>query len=345
MSKKSHTEISELGQFAFIDRICKGAGVAVNPSTVKGCGDDAAVIDTGDRYMLLSAKMLLEGVGFDLAYFPLKHLGYKTVTAGISNILAMNGTPRQIAVSLGISARFSVEMIDELYEGINKACEEYRIDLVGGDTTASVSGLAINISTVGDTAKNTVSYRSGAGLHDIICLTGDLGAAYMGLHLLEREKHALKGLPDPKPKFDGYEYILGRYLRPAARIDIIEKLAENGIVPTSMIDVSDGLSSDLLHLCKESGMGARIYLDRLPIAKETYDMAGELHTDPVVAALNGGEDYELLFTVPVSRQDEIFALGIDVIGHITSESSGVALVTPDGSELKITAPGWNRQSR
>lgn len=343
MSKKKLTEISELGQFAFIDRICSGT-VNLNPSTVKGCGDDAAVIDTGDRYTLLSTEMLLEGVNFDLTYFPLKHLGYKIVTAGVSDILSMNGTPKQITIALGISARFSVEMIEELYEGIRTACADYKADLVGGDTTASVNGLAISVSAIGEVEKDKIAYRSGAGQHDLICLTGDMGAAYMGLHLLEREKRALDGHPNPEPKFEGYEYILGRYLRPKARMDIIENLAKNNIVPTSMIDITDGLSSDLLQLCKNSAAGARIYLDRLPIAKQTYEMAEELRTDPVVAALNGGEDYELLFTVPVNRQDEIFAMGIDVIGHITRQESGVALVTPDGGELKITAPGWNSQS-
>lgn len=343
MSKKNHTEISELGRFAFIERICAGT-TSANPSTVKGCGDDAAVIDTGDRYTLLSTKMLLEGVNFDLTYFPLKHLGYKAVTAGVSDILAMNGRSRQVAVSLGVSARFSVEMIEEFYEGVRAACTDYGADLVGCDTAASVNGLAISVSAVGEVEKDRVTYRSGAGLHDLVCLTGDLGAAYMGLHLLEREKRALDGHPDPEPKFEGHEYILGRYLRPRARIDVVENLAKNGIVPTSMTDITDGLSSDLLHLCKNSDMGTRIYLDRLPIAKQTYEMAEELRTDPVVAALNGGEDYELLFTVPVGRRDEIFSLGIDVIGHIAPRSAGVALVTPDGGELKITAPGWNSQS-
>lgn len=336
----THTDISELGEFGFIERLC-APFEAKNPSTVRGCGDDAAVIDSGAAtYTLLSTDLLLEGVNFDLTYFPLRHLGYKTVVAGISDILAMNGIARQVTISLGISARFSVEMIEEFYAGVKRACDDYNVDMVGGDTLASVNGLTISVSALGEVAKEKITYRSGARVHDIICLTGNLGAAYMGLHLLEREKRAFDGHPNPQPKFEGYEYILGRQLRPAARQDIIKRLDESGIVPTSMIDISDGLSSELLHICKSSNKGARVYLNRLPIAKETYEMAEELHSDPVVAALNGGEDYELLFTVPVSRQEEIFALGIDVIGHITDPSAGAALVTPDGGEVEIMAQGW-----
>ena len=308
MEGKKRTEIAEIGKFGLIERICSRVEPQ-NASTVKGCGDDTAVIDAGDRYVLLSTELLLEGVHFDLTYYPLQHLGYKAVVAGISDILAMNGTPRQIELALGIPARFSVEMIDRLYDGIRAACDRYRTDLAGGDT-------------------------------DLICVSGDLGAAYMGLHLLEREKRACGGQPDPKPKFEGHEYILGRQLKPEARTDIIERLAEAGIVPTSMIDITDGLASETLHLCKSSGCGARIYLDRLPIARQTHDMAEELHADPVVAALNGGQDYELLFTVPLSKQQEIFALGVDVIGHVTAAGTGAMLVTPDGSEIALKAPGW-----
>ena len=224
--------------------------------------------------------------------------------------------------------------------GYRAACDRYRTDLAGGDTTASVNGLAIGVTAAGDVAKDRIAYRSGAKPNDLICLSGDLGAAYMGLHLLEREKRACGGQPDPKPKFEGHEYILGRQLKPEARTDIIERLAEAGIVPTSMIDITDGLASETLHLCKSSGCGARIYLDRLPIARQTHDMAEELHADPVVAALNGGQDYELLFTVPLSKQQEIFALGVDVIGHVTAAGTGAMLVTPDGSEIALKAPGW-----
>ena len=339
MKNEHRTEIATLGEFGLIDRICEPF-VARNPTTVKGCGDDAAVIDAGDRYLLVSTDLLLEGVDFDLTYFPLQHLGYKSVVRGISDILAMNGTPRQILLSLGISSRFSVEMIDAFYEGVRAACERFGTDLAGGDTNASVNGLTIGVTATGDVAKDRIAYRSGAQATDLICLTGDLGAAYMGLHLLEREKRACNGHPNPKPQFEGHEYILQRQLRPEARTDIVEALAENGIVPTSMIDLSDGLASDILHLCKRSDKGVRIYLNRLPIAKETYAMAEELNSDPVVAALNGGDDHELLFTVPLSKQDEIFGMGIDVIGHITEAGTGVMLVTPDGQEIAIRAQGW-----
>ncbi|WP_300286009.1 thiamine-phosphate kinase [uncultured Alistipes sp.] len=339
MKNEHRTEIATLGEFGLIDRICKPF-VARNPTTVEGCGDDAAVIDAGDRYLLLSTDLMLEGVDFDLTYFPLQHLGYKSVVRGISDILAMNGTPRQIMLSLGISSRFSVEMIDAFYEGVRAACERYGTDLAGGDTNASINGLTIGITAAGDVAKDRIAYRSGAQATDLICLTGDLGAAYMGLHLLEREKRACKGHPAPEPQFEGHEYILQRQLRPEARTDIVAALAENGIVPTSMIDLSDGLASEILHLCKRSDKGARIYLNRLPIAKETYAMAEELNSDPVVAALNGGDDHELLFTVPLSKQDEIFGMGIDVIGHITEAGTGARLITPDGQEIAIRAQGW-----
>lgn len=339
MDNKSRTEIAEIGKFGLIDRICSPF-TAQNASTVKDCGDDAAVIDAGDRYVLLSTELLLEGVHFDLTYYPLPHLGYKAVVAGISDILAMNGTPRQIMLSLGISARFSVEMIEQFYAGVKAACDRYRVDLAGGDTTASVNGLAIGITAAGDVAKDRIAYRSGAQVNDLICLSGDLGAAYMGMHLLEREKQACDGQADPQPKFEGHEYILQRQLRPEARTDIVERLSEAGIVPTSMIDLTDGLSSEILHLCKSSHKGARIYLERIPIARQTHEMAEELHGDPVVAALNGGQDYELLFTVPLSKQQEVFALGVDVIGHVTPEGTGAALVTPDGAEIPLKAQGW-----
>lgn len=344
MAKKTDTQIAELGEVAFVERLYNDFSIN-SKTTIKGAGDDAAVIDAGDRFMLVSTDLLLEGVNFDLTYFPLKHLGYKIVVVGISDILAMNGIPQQITISLGISSRFSVEMIDQIYEGIKIACKEYKVDMVGGDTSASINGLTISVTAIGEVAKDKISYRSGANTNDLICITGDLGAAYMGLHLLEREKHALNGMPNPKPKFEGYEYILQRQLKPYARIDIIESLAKNNIVPTSMIDLSDGLSSDLLHICKNSDKGARIYLERIPISKETNTMAEEMHIDPVVAALNGGEDYELLFTVPISKQGEIFALGIDVIGHITDAGTGVMLVTPDSHEIAVQAPGWVGQKQ
>lgn len=334
------TEISELGEFGLIERLTQGFPLR-NASSVFGVGDDAAVIDAGDRYVLFSSDLLLEGIDFDLVYFPLKHLGYKAVVVGINDIYAMNGTPEQLTVCIGVSAKFSVEDIEELYAGIRSACEEYRVDLVGGDTTASVNGLTIGISVTGNVEKDKISYRKGAQINDIVCINGDLGAAYMGLHLLEREKRAFAGNDSPQPQFEGYEYLLRRQLKPTAAADTVASLHAAGIVPNAMIDLSDGLASDMLQLCKSSGCGVRLYLERIPIARETHKMADELHADPVVAALNGGDDHELLFTVPVTLQSKIAGLGgIDIIGHITPASTGAKLVTPDGGELSLTAPGF-----
>lgn len=342
MDNKKRTEIAELGEFGLIERITSKFHTT-GKKMILGVGDDAAVIDScgknGDKYTLLSTDLMLEGVNFDLTYFPLKHLGYKAVVVGINDILAMNGTPEQITVSLGVSSKLCVEQLEELYEGIRHACDDYGLDLAGGDTSASINGLTISITALGSVDKNKVAYRSGAKENDLICITGDLGSAYMGLHLLEREKRVLEGHPDPKPKFEGYEYLLQRQLKPIARKSIIDSLKEAGIKPTSMIDLSDGLASDLLQVCKNSNCGARIYLDRIPIAKETYSLAEEMNSDPVVAALNGGDDHELLFTVPLGMQEAVIALGgIDIIGHITAENTGAMLVTPDGSEIAITAP-------
>lgn len=339
MSKR--TEIAELGQFGLVDRLTEGLE-CVNKSSVVGIGDDAAVIDAGDRYVLLSTELLMEGVHFDLTYFPLKHLGYKVVVAAMSDILAMNGTPRQLTLSLGVSARFLVEHLEELYEGVKAACKEYSIDLVGGDTTASINGLAIGVTAVGEVAKDKLVRRSGAKENDLVCITSDLGAAYMGLHLLERERIALDGHPNPNPDFAGHEYILRRWLKPDLRLDIIRALEAEEIVPTSMIDITDGLASDALQICKASGCGVRLYLERIPIAAETRAMAEELNADPIVAMLNGGDDYELLFTVPLEMRDKILHFGgVDVIGHVTTH--GAVLVTPEGGELPITAPGFARK--
>lgn len=340
MSQKKPTEIATLGEFGLIDRLTSGFRPA-NASTLLGAGDDAAAIAAGDgKTLLLTTDLLLEGIDFDLTYFPLKHLGYKAVVAGCSDILAMNARPEQLTVSIGVSSKMSVESLDEFYEGIRRACEEYRIDMVGGDTNPSMTGFTIGVTAVGRADTDKVVYRKGARPNDLICLTGDLGAAYMGLQLLEREKRVLKGVPDPQPEFAGYEYLLERQLHPYARLDIIDALAEAGITPTSMIDLSDGLASDLMQICKASGCGARIYLERIPIAQQTTRMAEELHADPVVAALNGGDDYELLFTVPLELQERIMRLGgIDVIGHITAADRGAALVTPDGNTIALQAQG------
>lgn len=344
MSDKKRTEIAELGEFGLIDELTKGFEPQ-NKRTLRGVGDDAAVIAAGrDDAIVISTDSLLEGVDFDLTYFPLKHLGYKAVTVGVSDILAMNATPEQIMISLGVSSKLPVEALKNLYEGIEFACKEMEVDLVGGDTSASMTGLVINITTIGRAKRKAISYRSGAQLNDLICITGDLGSAYMGLSLLEREKRVLRDIANPEPKFEGYEYLLQSYLKPRARKDIIEMLAEEGIVPTSMIDISDGLASEVLQICKASKCGARIYLNRIPIAKQTSTLAEEMHTDPVIAALNGGNDYELMFTVPLEMQEKVMRLGvIDVIGHITKESTGAYLVTPDGSDIKLRAQGFKEE--
>lgn len=331
-----------MGEFGLIDRLTKGLGRR-NASTLTAAGDDAAVIDLGDRVMLLTTDMLTEGIDFDLSYFPLKHLGYKAVVRGINDILAMNAKPEQLLVSLGVSAKISVEALDTLYEGMECAAKELGVDIVGGDTTASMNGLVINISAVGFARKEDVVYRAGAREHDLICITSNLGAAYMGLHLLEREKRVLKDIDNPEPKFEGYEYLLERYLKPRARVNVLDALREEGIRPTAMIDLSDGLASDLRQLCRSSQCGARIYLERIPIARQTSDLAEEMHIDPVIAALNGGEDHELLFTVPLDKQEAVMRLGlVDVIGHITKEESGVILVTPDGEGIALKAQAFDR---
>ncbi len=335
------TEISTIGEFGLIDRVTSGL-TAGNPSTVKSVGDDAAVLSYPDTDVLVSSDMLLEGVHFDLTYGPLKDLGYKAAVVNFSDIYAMNGTPRQITVSLGISKRFTVEHIDELYSGIRLACEIYGVDLVGGDTTSSRSGLVISITCIGDVAKGEAVGRDGAHDTDLICVSGDLGAAYMGLQLLEREKTASAGMKDFVPRFEGKEYLVERQLKPEARKDIVARLAEAGIRPTSMIDVSDGLSSELLHICHASKTGCRVYEDRIPIDYQTAVMAEELNMNLVTAALNGGEDYELLFTVPLHCHEQIKKIdGVKVIGHITSENLGCALVTRDGTEMPLRAQGFN----
>lgn len=341
MSEKKRTEISELGQFGLIDRLTAGIPPTA-ATTLTGVGDDAAVIaSTEDEATVVTTDTLFEGVDFDLTYFPLKHLGYKAVTAAVSDVLAMNARPEQLLVSLGVSSKMSVEALDDLYEGIRFACKEYGTDLVGGDTRASLTGLVIGVTAVGRARRDTLAYRSGARFNDLICITGNLGAAYMGLQLLEREKRVLSDVKNPEPQFGGYEYLLQRYLKPRARKDIIDLLAAEKIVPTSMTDITDGLASEVLQICKASKCGARIYLDRIPLAKQTSALAEEMHADPVVAALNGGEDYELMFTVPLALQEQVMQLGVvDVVGHITRESTGAYLVTPDGSDIKLRAQGF-----
>ena len=339
--ENSQTEISALGEFGLIDRITKGLELK-HSSSVLGVGDDAAKLNYGGTDVLVTTDMLLEGVHFDLTYVPLKHLGYKAAVVNFSDIYAMNGIPRQITVSLGISRRFTVEHIDALYSGIKLAFEIYGVDIVGGDTCSSRQGLVISITCVGEGKSGKVVTRSGAKDTDLVCVSGDFGAAYMGLQILEREKVASAGQKDFVPKFEGKEYLVERQLKPEARRDIVEMLDAQGIVPTSMIDVSDGLSSELMHICKASDVGCRIYEDRIPIDYQTAVMSEELGMNLVTAALNGGEDYELLFTVPLTEHEKVSKIpGVKVIGYITGSGLGCALITRDGSELPLRAQGWN----
>ncbi len=341
MSDNKETEISSLGEFGLIDHLTKDINLA-NSQSLKGIGDDAAVMRYSDTDVLVTTDLLLEGVHFDLTYVPLKHLGYKAAVVNFSDIYAMNGTPRQITVSLGISKRFTVEHMEALYDGIRHACAVYGVDLVGGDTTSSRQGLVISITCIGDAPADKIVYRNGAKDTDLICVSGDLGAAYMGLQLLEREKAASVGQKDFRPKFDGKEYLVERQLKPEARKDIVKALDEAGIKPTAMMDVSDGLSSELIHICTQSHTGCRIYEDRIPIDYQTAIMAEELGMNLVTAALNGGEDYELLFTVPLTDHEKISKIeGVRLIGHVTKPELGCAMITRDGAEIPLRAQGWN----
>lgn len=342
---EQQTEISQLGEFGLIDRLTKDLNIK-NKSTVYGVGDDAAILDYPDTEVLVSSDLLIEGIHFDLTYVPLKHLGYKAAVVNFSDIYAMNGRPRQITVSLAVSKRFTVEHLEALYSGIRLACEIYGVDLVGGDTTSSRSGLVISITCIGDVARGKAVRRAGAHPTDLVCVSGDLGAAYMGLQLLEREKVASAGQTDFEPDFAGKEYLVERQLKPEARKDIVAALEKAGIRPTSMIDVSDGLSSELLHICHDSGVGCRVYEDRIPIDYQTAIMAEELNMNLVTAALNGGEDYELLFTVPLTDHDKVEKIeGVTIIGYITEPNLGCALVTRDGqSEMELRAQGWNHMT-
>ncbi len=341
MDDKS-TEISELGEFGLIDRLTAGLP-RHNESTEKAVGDDAAIIrPLPDKDTLVTTDLLLENVHFDLTYVPLKHLGYKSAVVNFSDVYAMGGTPRQITVSLGISRRFTVEHMEDLYAGIRLACEVYGVDIVGGDTSASNQGLVISITCIGDVPRGEAIRRDGARDTDLVCVSGDLGAAYMGLQLLEREKIASKGQENFEPDFGGKEYLIERQLKPEARKDIIAGLREKGVRPTAMMDISDGLSSELLHICHDSHCGCRVYEDRIPIDYQTAVMAEELNMNLVTAALNGGEDYELLFTVPLADHEKVEHMaGVKVIGYITKEDLGCALVTRDGAEIPLKAQGWN----
>ena len=337
------TEIATLGEFGLIRHLTEGIELK-NESSRYGIGDDAAVLSySTDKEVLVTTDLLMEGVHFDLTYVPLKHLGYKSAVVNFSDIYAMNGTPRQITVSLGISKRFSVEDMEALYAGIRLACEEYGVDIVGGDTTSSLTGLTISITCMGDVEKGKAVYRNGAKETDLVCVSGDLGAAYMGLQLLEREKVALKdSQEDIQPDFAGKEYLLERQLKPEARRDIVEKLRQAGIQPTAMMDISDGLSSELLHICTQSKVGCRIYEEHIPLDYQTAVMAEELNMNATTCALNGGEDYELLFTVPIADHEKVSEMeGVKLIGHITKPELGCALITRDGQEFELKAQGWN----
>jgi len=350
-------QISELGEFGLIDRLTNNLP-PLNPTTVKGVGDDCAVMHYPDSEVLVTTDMLMEGVHFDLTYIDLQHLGYKSAMVNISDIFAMGGTPRQLLVSLALSKRFTVEDMEEFYAGLRLACEKWGVDIVGGDTTSSYTGLAISITCIGEAKKEDIIYRDGAKDTDLVCVSGDLGAAYMGLQLLEREKavyyqqvdearkkndqKALEALQDFQPDFAGKEYLLQRQLQSEARGDIIGKLREAGIRPTAMMDISDGLSSELHHICKQSNCGCRIFEQNIPIDYQTAIMAEELNMNVTTCALNGGEDYELLFTVPIGDHEKIQNIeGVKLIGHITKPELGLRLIARDGNEFDLLAQGWN----
>jgi len=335
------TEISTYGEFGLIKHLTEKF-ILKNPSTLKGVGDDAAVLSYENKKVLVTTDLLLEGIHFDLVYVPIMHLGYKAAVVNFSDIYAMNGEPKQITVSIGVSKRFSVEDLEQLYAGIQLACDTYGVDLIGGDTSASLTGLTISITCIGEADEDKIVYRNGAKSTDLICVTGDLGSAYMGLQLLEREKVVFAANDEAQPDFEERDYILQRQLKPEARKDIIKLLRDKGIVPTSMMDISDGLSSELMHICSQSKVGCRIYEDKIPINYQAVVMAEELNMNIVTAALNGGEDYELLFTASLEDYDKLVTLeGIAIVGHATKPEFGLQLVGREGEEIELRAQGWN----
>ncbi len=336
----TRTELGTLGEFGLINRIASKT-IHYNQETILGIGDDAAVIEANQQQVLVSTDLLLEGIHFDLSYCPLKHLGYKAVAVNISDIAAMNGIPKQITVSLGLSNRMSVEAIDELYEGITAACENYKVDLIGGDTSSSRSGLIISITAIGIAHKNEVVTRSNAKAGDILCVTGDLGGALLGLQALEQEKQVFLADPSMQPQLSEKDYVVMRQLKPEARMDVIYDLREKGVIPTSMIDISDGLSSEILHICKKSGLGATIFEDKIPIDDQSYLIATEMNISPLTAALNGGEDYELLFTIQQSDYEKIKLMpDITTIGYMNEDSTKKQLVLKSDQIVELTAPGF-----
>lgn len=338
--QENTTNLSELGEFALIDKLVENVNI-YNESTIKGVGDDAAVINHGDEETLVSVDILCEGVHFDMTYCPLKHLGYKAAVVNFSDIYAMNGTPTQIVVGMGISSKYSVEAIQEIYSGIRLACDRYHVDLVGGDTTASKSGLFISITVMGKAKKEDIVYRSGAKPNDLLCVSGDLGAAYTGLLILEREKAAFMADPNMQPEFAGYDYILERQLKPEARWDIVKRLKDAKVKPTAMLDISDGLASEVLHICKESKVGCMLYEDRIPMNQKTIQTAKDFNIVPSIAALNGGEDYELLFTVAQSDYEKIKDMeDVRIIGYITADEGQANILTADDHQVPIEAQGF-----
>lgn len=335
------TPLSDLGEFGLIDHLTKDI-VIRNASTLKGAGDDAAVIDMQGKMLLLSTDLLVEGIHFDMTYTPLRHLGYKAAVVNFSDIAAMNGIPKQLTVSVAVSSRFTLEAIEEIYSGIKLACDRYGVDLVGGDTSSSVTGLLLSLTVTGEAEKDEIVYRNGATPGDLLCVTGDLGSAYMGLLLLEREKKVFQVNPAMQPELAGFDYQVGRMLKPEARTDLYNIFKGSGIKPTSMIDISDGLASEIKHLCRQSGVGCKLYEEKIPIDPQTRELAMEFKLIPSVAALSGGEDYELLFTVAQSDYDKIKMIsGISVIGHMTTPDEGIFMITPDGKSVPVTAQGWD----
>ncbi len=338
---QNNDEISSLGEFGLIRHLTGNVKVK-NKSTIIGVGDDAAILDYGEKVVLATTDLLAEGIHFNLIYTPLKHLGYKAAVIGFSDILAMNGMPKQLLISLAVSKKFKISMLDALYEGLILACDKYGVDLAGGDTASSLTGMTLSITVLGEAERNKTTLRNGAGKNDLICVTGDLGAAYLGLQILERERRIYHDHPDIQPDLSNYNYILERQLKPEARADIIRFFREAGFMPTSMIDISDGLASDILHICNASGAGCKIYADKIPIHPATIEAAGEFNIEPLVAALNGGEDYELLFTVSHDDYDKIAGRPeITIIGHITGKDEKPLLVTPNNTSIEIKAQGFN----
>ncbi|WP_288955537.1 thiamine-phosphate kinase [uncultured Polaribacter sp.] len=335
------TSLAELGEFGLIRHITKFFKIH-QPSTLKGVGDDAAVLDSSDKQTLVTTDLLIEGVHFDLSYMPLKHLGYKAIIVNLSDVYAMNGEAEQVTVSIAVSNRFSLEAIEELYAGVQLACNTYKVDLIGGDTTSSTKGILISVTAIGTAEKDKVVYRNGAKETDLIVVSGDLGAAYLGLQVLEREKQVFQVDPNNQPDLDNYTYLIERQLKPEARKDVSGLLKELKVKPTSMIDISDGLSSELFHICTQSKVGCKIYEDKLPLDPQVISACEEFELDSTMVALSGGEDYELLFTVPISDFDKIKANpNFSIIGHITAENQGLQLITRANQEIELKAQGWN----